>query len=703
MKTIYRSRNATLENLPDHAVIIYHDDLFKAWVSGYIVVCLALLFAGYKASELLGYPVGSWSTTIKGYALNFCLVASLAGSYLFQKVFVKTHSMHKRGAMLYEDKTVGGEAFEGMKELFDAELKSFYGKNAPIVLATPYKDFKYSDLPRGLDKCVLLPDEVSRKHILIVGQTGSGKSNIIVPIVNQVKQMGGKLIITDTKSEYVPFFEADEAILIGAHLASQWQWDVSGDVVSAPDAINLMSIFVQVNDKDPHWGNSAITIGVAWLLHLMDTKAGVWDMKDFISVAGVPIEELRAIFKDKYPEAYNLIKDDTNGSASILSTLTTSLSNLKFIADEWDKRKYPMFSVREWLLDERTEKRALILLSGGDNAAMNQPLIRAMLTFAGRVMDGDSFENDTPENPRNLWVVCDEFQSFGKLEAFINPILERGRSRGIHAILGCQDISQLEILYGEHTVKFWLANFGMRILAGAGFGHTASTLSKDIGNKKFTKQHVSRTEQAGGVSTSKNEQDHPEEVITVDEIVSKTGFDKITQTGAAIYLIGTSKKVFIVRQHPKSFPKPGKRLLPAVWIEEANQKVKTARSASAIAKANPPATPAVAQSVHTAPAQAPISPGQVEAIPQRLVDEELPDYLDDVPDDYEDDGEDNEEELEYYSTHKRVSTELTYADIPTPQDNVSILELISKNKSQNVVADNLTNARKSLISIVNKP
>ena len=61
---------------------------------------------------------------------------------------------------------------------------------------------------------VQLPVRQELANILVYGQQGAGKSVILKPIVEQIRNRGDRLFIYDRKNEYTPLFFDDLSILI---------------------------------------------------------------------------------------------------------------------------------------------------------------------------------------------------------------------------------------------------------------------------------------------------------------------------------------------------------------------------------------------------------------------------------------------------------------------------------------------------------
>lgn len=687
MKTIYRTRKG-LDNIPRDKQVVYIEDW--AIVAGIVFALsfVALMWASLKAGELVGYGQHIWPQALKDTLLYLNLALSgLAGWSAAQAVVKPQKLKQTRGAQLHEDDRIGGDGFQAMKTFLDEELKSQPGKAPPLALAAPRGVEILRTDSRSFPLCAPLADDRSRTHILVVGGTGTGKSLTLKPILHQAIRAGHKLVILDKKGEYTEEIEERRAILIGIHERRQWQWWIARDIRTIPDAQQFLEGVIPVDASQPFWGTAARLIGTALMAHLIHNMQGEWDLSDFAQLCELETEELTRIALASYPQAAPIFQGEGQALASVLGNLAAYTAPLKTFAQEWDGSTYPLFSFSDWLEDPSPARNCLIFQSGGRYGSLNDPLIRGCLTFMAGYVDSPMFHRDSNEEPRSLWFFCDEFQSFGKLDTFTKILLERGRDKGARMVIGVQDVSQLNELYGQDFVKFLMSNVGTSILAGANQGETAETFSKNLGQLSFNKTHTTHSENGKSV----NEQEHQEEVLNTAEIIGKLGF-KNGRT-RALYRFTRSPDAFIVHQPLIAYPRITKPTVEADWV-------------LGIPKTRKPAPGA------TATAETSSSTRAQEQQLQQMPSEELPEELNDLPPGYEDFPEfEDEEDAELYYHQASEADEMaapvaSMAGVSGVEHAITLIDLLAsdkpKLKSSGSIADMRSQIKQELQSLTTK-
>lgn len=663
MKTIYRTRK-NAENIPRDKQVVYLEDWWTVAAIAAVLSFIALMWLSLKAGELVGYGQDTWPSGLKDALLYLNLTISALAGWRAAAGLVKPQKLKQtRGAVLHEDDRIGGDGFQAMKLLLDDELKSQPGKAPPLALAAPRGVNILRTDSRTFPLCAPLSDDRSRTHMLVVGGTGTGKSLTMKPALHQGIAAGHKLVILDKKGEYTEEIEERRIALFGLHDRRQLQWDIARDIRTVPDAQQFLEGLIPVDASQPYWGTSARLIGTALFAHLIQTKSGKWNLKDFEAVCSIPPEELGPHVQVAYSEAETILQGEGQSLTSVLGNLAAYTAPLKTFGKEWEGSTYPLFSFSEWLEDTSPERNCLIFQSGGRYGTLNDPLIRGCLTFMAAYVDSPMYQRDTKEAPRSLWFFCDEFQSFGKLDTFTKILLERGRDKGARMVIGVQDVSQLNELYGQDFVKFLMSNVGTAILAGANQGETAETFSKNLGQMSFNKTHTTHSE--GGRST--NVQEHSEDVLNTAEIIGKLGFKN--GCTRALYRFTRSPDAYIVHQPLINYPRITKPTVEADWVRGIPKAKKTAPSV---------ATSPTAPTTTTQRSQ--------EPAPQQLRSEELPEELDDLPPGYEDFPElDHEEDTDlYYHPHPEAdelaAPVASLAGVSGIEHAISIIDLLSNEK-----------------------
>lgn len=317
--------------------------------------------------------------------------------------------------------------------------------------------------------------------------------------------------------------------------------------------------------------NDSIINGVmfkAACMHLNSTKKD-WAWKDFSQLVEIPFEKQKAILV----RAPNL-KDTERNFIEVARTAPTQweklCSHVCHYYKEWDRlESAEKLSIGDWLQDDNSEKRILILKPSSLNKILTKSLIRAILSYSNKVI----LEKLPDDTTRRFSLIIDEFNSYGNIKDFMGDALEMYRSKGVSITFCFQDFSQPKETYGEAFAEFLKSIPGSLVVVGANMGKMAEEVSQIIGERTIAKRHRSVSYSDGGKSTSEDLQEHQEVVITADEISSKLGAKKSRGTLKYLYITkGAPKNAYIIEQplmnyyEGKGQKNNGYEPVPADWV-----------------------------------------------------------------------------------------------------------------------------------------
>ena len=291
-----------------------------------------------------------------------------------------------------------------------------------------------------------LPIEDSSKHMLIIGEPGSGKSKTLQMFMETVlpyigHELDQRAIIYDPKRN-------TRSLLAGMELDSEVHildpfdkrsvaWDIAKDV-DEPDIARTVAeslIPGEGNSTQPYFRDTAAVIVCAVMQALHIKKPYAWTLRDLVLVmrSGETITKLVS----SVPETKHYVDQHCNDTGqafqSVLSTATGKIDWLTSIASLWDRAEEKI-SLRDWVSNQES-----ILLLGSDNlrAIAMAELNRMMLTYLTLAV------LDLPDDDdRRVWFLLDEFTSLGKIKQ-VQDLLYKGRSKGASVILAFQEIAQL--------------------------------------------------------------------------------------------------------------------------------------------------------------------------------------------------------------------------------------------------------------------
>ncbi|MBW4660239.1 MAG: type IV secretion system DNA-binding domain-containing protein [Drouetiella hepatica Uher 2000/2452] len=311
-----------------------------------------------------------------------------------------------------------------------------------------------------------LPIEDSSKHMLIIGEPGSGKSKTLSLFMETVLPHIGhgldqRAIIYDPKRN-------TRSLLAGMELEANIKildpfdkrstaWNLAADV-DEPDIARTVAealIPEEGNASQPYFRDTAAVIVCAVMQALHIRKPYAWTLRDLVLVmrSGETITKLVS----SVPETKHYVDQHCNqvGQAfqSVLSTAAGKIDWLTSVAALWDKAEEKI-SLRDWVSNQES-----ILLLGSDNlrvVAMSQ-LNRMILTYLTLAV------LDLPDNDdRRVWFLLDEFTSLGKIKK-VQDLLYKGRSKGASVVIAFQEVAQLIEHYGREGQRIITANTANKV------------------------------------------------------------------------------------------------------------------------------------------------------------------------------------------------------------------------------------------------
>jgi hypothetical protein len=369
-----------------------------------------------------------------------------------------------------------------------------------------------------------LPDSVSRRHILLLGTSGTGKSVCLNHHLTTLKARRAstkevnKCIIYDVKGEFCgKHMEPDDLIFYPFDSRSV-PWSFFNEVLDYPDLDVLCTSLYEPpkESKDAYWYNAARDVFRTGLFYLLregrTSNHAIWE---FFSQ---PLQHIRAALYTlpvrEMGALKHIDKADSNQAASIISILQERLTFFRYLTD-----RDGSFSFRRFIRDKQ-ERRNLFLM----NIRQYDAIFRSLMTFVIDVMIrevlslSDSFD-------RRITFVVDEFGSLAKMPCIFD-FLTMGRSKGGFLVLANQDLGSVSNIYGADQKETFFNNFNVHLVFRLNDPTTAEFLSKAFGEreviKKFQSSQFSPSDYGDRFSMS--EQEKLEKIILATEFQSLPDF-----------------------------------------------------------------------------------------------------------------------------------------------------------------------------------
>lgn len=343
-------------------------------------------------------------------------------------------------------------------------------------LDLPKREVLYRDRDRQ-DSFFTLNEELFSRHILMLGGSGSGKTNVFNLTMNQLRARNTEndiFIVFDTKGDFYRRFGEKGDIVLGnsrEYRASSARWNLFDEVLSdgtAPEDYELnakemaASLFAgRGSETQPFFANAARDIFANVIIYFIRCAEENSGRKKLLNNKKL-IQFFRGADSKKYVEIFqryadmksllSYIGDGTGGQALGVLGELKSMVNDCFIGVFQEDDQNGRFSIRNAV--GKKGGKAIFIEYDLTVGEVLTPIYRLLIDLALKEALGRS-ENEKG----NVYLVLDELKLLPKLQ-HLDDALNFGRSMGVKVIAGLQSVNQLYDSYGQEKGTVIAGGFG---------------------------------------------------------------------------------------------------------------------------------------------------------------------------------------------------------------------------------------------------
>lgn len=332
-----------------------------------------------------------------------------------------------------------------------------------------------------------LPAQRQSLGIMLIGQPGSGKTNVLRYIQKSLSERGDRQVIFAAKTNVYgntpPVVLRDgntdvDPILINPADRRSWIWDIAKDIDGEASCGSVARRLVR--GKDDFWKDAAVAVITVMLVKLHRTKRHRWTWAELFNECNRSQEELAKDAREYYPDAVKQIEVTDKQFQGTHSTLSNELQNLKLLAIAWPSYENRRTISASQFLHGSKYPRTLVVGFSADHPELSEAWIPIFMTFVCRAVFHTDYKVD---KTNRTWVILDELDKLKKVEG-INNLISAGREQGVSVILGIQDVSQIDKVYGQDATNLWMTSMQTKIVGRMDAGNSAQWLSESLGKTR---------------------------------------------------------------------------------------------------------------------------------------------------------------------------------------------------------------------------
>jgi type IV secretory pathway TraG/TraD family ATPase VirD4 len=333
-------------------------------------------------------------------------------------------------------------------------------------------------------KLLRIPKSFEPRHILICGDSGTGKTVTFHHFLHQIKSRPGEIVGKfDPSLQFWTHHGEDGDVLLHPDSEECPYYDLLDEIEKPSDAVAIAKSFIPPQNEfaEDFWETAPQRLLEFLLLQLKQQGRGLADLWQWLQDE----DELTSLVKGT--ALAPLI--DPNAAAQrvgVLASMNKQLLPLMLLPPD-DGR--PHFSFRRWAKERR--HWVFIGSSGPRERVAFRPLISAWLDImCGTLMSGLS----------NLpaWVFIDELRALNRLPMIGQALIE-GRKYNLRVVIGFQGRSQLEQCYGKEAEAL-MSSPKTRIILGTQEYEAAKWAAQNMGMPEFEREIPSHSYHLTGES-----------------------------------------------------------------------------------------------------------------------------------------------------------------------------------------------------------
>lgn len=436
--------------------------------------------------------------------------------------------------------------------------KIFTHKNAKKTLirdfASQTKNIFKSPKPRiylGKEE-VPLPRPSESEGVALFGQQGSGKTQAILGMIEQIIKLKETLIIYDVKDAvngdfFGRYYRMGQDYLLHTGDQRSIKLNVMAELKNEADVDFFVEAAIvdesdSVNSTTSHFVDQSKLVLKAVLFTVMHSfeKPSNVDLIDFLLKNQTAEQLCEAVEKAGFARQYGLslrsvLTQNDKGSTdnqgqSVWSTFNryaTRLKNRNFYYNDSN------FSIKNFVnlsLIHNVDVR-LFVVNPTATQAQNQLYFRLFFAFLSR-----EIRSLPTLLTRRIWLFLDEFQTLGRLKEIVVELPAEARSKGACLVLASQNLAKVREIFGENLTNAILSGAKTKLVFTLGDDYSLRKFEDIFGENEQEETHYNISRRVDYRDTNWQETAQKRVIKTVlgSQISTQKNLECWYKTGAII-------------------------------------------------------------------------------------------------------------------------------------------------------------------------
>jgi type IV secretory pathway TraG/TraD family ATPase VirD4 len=355
-------------------------------------------------------------------------------------------------------------------------------------------------------KPVYLPELAG--HILLIGSTGTGKTNSILQMLEWYETENIPCIILDAKNEYIAKkFRPGVDLIFNPLDCDSIQWNFFDEIKRWPD-IDAISAFIVPDNKshsDPIWTHAPRGIIAALIEHLIKINhancGSLWDvLNSGISTIRKALRHSNNTTISDYLTETGNTESHSKLAQDIKASMTQYIQFLRYMP-----KKSGDFTIDDWLKNKVSGNIYIYITSHPDLKETLKPALSLFLSML--IMKVNALPDDQTRKIR--WILDEINQLYP--QKLLPDLLTQSRSKGSQVIIGIQDKAQFDENYGKNNADSIIGCCATQIIFRCDGPETAEYASKILSKGKIIEPENSSSHGSSDVREGISKSNRPKE------------------------------------------------------------------------------------------------------------------------------------------------------------------------------------------------